>query len=206
MSTSLNYWWAAYLRLIALWLLFLAVYYGCNWATSGRSDVGVVRFEWERSIPFVSWMIVPYLSIGVLFVAIPFAGLGRRVIDVFFWRMAAATIVAGACFLVFPLQLAGPRPSAPDFLGGIYELLKAADAPYNLFPSLHVAYLLIMWTTYNRRMSILPAALLHVWFGLVLVSVLFVHQHHFIDMVGGAALAIVCITVVPTAFRKRSTA
>lgn len=198
MSISSNHLWTSYLRLIALWVLFSAVYFVCNWITAGRSDVGVIRFEWERGIPFLPWMIVPYMSIWVLFGALPFLVAGKRAIDAVIRRSAAATLVAGACFLAFPLQMAEPRPSAPGFLGGGYDLLKTVDGPYNLCPSLHVAYLLILWTVILRGRSALPAAALHAWCSLVLVSVLFVHQHHFIDMVGGAALALGCIVLIHT--------
>ena len=54
-------------------LLFLVVYGGCNWITAQRSDVGLLNFEWERHIPFVPLLIVPYLSIDLFFVAAPFS-------------------------------------------------------------------------------------------------------------------------------------
>jgi membrane-associated phospholipid phosphatase len=196
-GTSLDYWWRAYLRLIAIWLLFLVVYWGTAWITSNRQDVAVIQFEWERDIPFLPWMIVPYLSIGVFCVALPFLGLSHQALDAFMWRMAAATIMAGACFLAFPLQLAESRPSVPGRFGMVYEMVKAADPPHNLFPSLHVTLLLIIWTTYRRSLPGLSSLLLHAWFSLVFVSVLFVRQHHFIDVVGGAVVAIVCIAFLP---------
>ena len=48
---------------------FLVVYGGCNWITAQRHDVGTIFFEWERLIPFVPLMIVPYMSIDLFFVA-----------------------------------------------------------------------------------------------------------------------------------------
>ena len=57
---------------LGLSLLFLVVYGGCIWITARRHDVGVFYFAWERAIPFVPFMILPYMSIDVFFVAAPF--------------------------------------------------------------------------------------------------------------------------------------
>src|SRR4051812_47978909 len=54
---------------IGLSALFLVVYGGCNWITSQRHDVGTFYFEWERAIPFVPFLILPYMSIDLFFVA-----------------------------------------------------------------------------------------------------------------------------------------
>ena len=53
-------------------LLFLLVYGACLWVTARRGDVGVFYFAWERAIPFVPFMILPYMSIDLFFVAAPF--------------------------------------------------------------------------------------------------------------------------------------
>ena len=50
-ETSPSNWRAALAWSVLLSLLFLVVYGSCNWITSGRSDVGVIQFEWERAIP-----------------------------------------------------------------------------------------------------------------------------------------------------------
>ena len=63
---------------VGLSLLFLVVYGGCMWLTARRRDVGVFYFEWERAIPFVPFMILPYLSIDLFFVAAPFLFRERR--------------------------------------------------------------------------------------------------------------------------------
>ncbi len=60
-----------------------------------------------------------------------------------------------------------------------------------------MTYLLTLWAVYGRYLRGLAAALLHVWFSLVLVSVLFVYQHHVVDMAGGAALAMACFYTFP---------
>src|SRR5436190_12961153 len=177
--------------------LFLVVYGSCNWITSKRSDIRVIQFEWEKFIPIVPWMIVPYMSIDVFFVAAPFLCRSRQELHVLAKRMATATVAAGICFLLVPLTLANQRPEMPGVFGAIHDLLKSGDKPYNLYPSLHVTYLLILWPHYRRLTRGILRLMLHAWFALVFCSVLFVFQHHFADMIGGAILAVTCCYVVP---------
>ena len=59
----------AFLASVGLSILFLIVYGGCNWITARRSDVGVFYFQWERTIPFVPLLILPYMSIDIFFIA-----------------------------------------------------------------------------------------------------------------------------------------
>src|SRR5204862_672372 len=105
---------------IGLSALFLIVYGWCNWITAQRHDVGTLYFDWERFIPFVPVMIVPYLSIDLFFVAAPFFCRNERELAVFWKRIVAAIIVAGLCFLLFPLRFAFVRPHASGWLGGAF--------------------------------------------------------------------------------------
>src|SRR6266513_4114954 len=89
-------------------LLFLFVYGGCLWVTARRHDVGVFYCPWERGIPFVPFMILPYMSIDLFFVAAPFLFSLERELRVFVARVATAIIFAGFCFLVVPLRFAFP--------------------------------------------------------------------------------------------------
>jgi membrane-associated phospholipid phosphatase len=188
--------WEALLWAVGLSVLFIVVYGGCNWITSRRIDVGVIRFEWEEKIPIIPWLIVPYMSIDLFFFASPFLCGSLSELRTHGKRLALATVVAGACFLVMPLQLADHRPEMSGWAGMIHDVLKAGDRPFNLFPSLHVTFLLLLWPLYHRHTHGITRVVVHAWFTLVLVSVLPVYQHHFIDMVGGTMLAVLCAYVV----------
>ena len=77
---------------LLLSVLFLTVYSGTNWLTSQCSDVGIWYYDWERFIPFVPLMIIPYMSIDLFFVAAPFcaatAASWRRSLAASFWRFS----------------------------------------------------------------------------------------------------------------------
>ena len=57
---------------IGLSLLFVVVYSTTNWLASQRAHVGAWYYQWELAIPFVPLMIIPYMSVALLFVVAPF--------------------------------------------------------------------------------------------------------------------------------------
>lgn len=185
------------LWIAGLCVLFVVVYGGANFITSRRNDVGTIQFPWEAAIPVIAWMIVPYMSIDLFFMASLFICRTKSELRTHAGRLVLATILAGICFLLVPLKLAVERPQLDGFPGLLHDLLKFGDQPYNLYPSLHVTYLLLLWPLYHRHTRGVMNALLHTWFALVLASVFFVHQHHVIDMVGGVALAVTVLYVLP---------
>jgi predicted protein tyrosine phosphatase len=173
-------------------ILFLVVYGGCNWITGQRGQIGSFYFQWERGIPFVPFMILPYMSIDLFFVAAPFLCRTDEELRIFSRRVIAAILIAGLCFLLFPLRFAFPRPHANGLLGGIFDWFRGIDSPFNLLPSLHAALLLLLVDLYTRNLRgvLLFAAIL--WFFLIGLSPLLTYQHHVIDIVGGFALAGYC--------------
>jgi hypothetical protein len=162
-------------------LLFLAVYGSINWFSSQRSDVGTLYFEWERYIPFVPWMIVPYMSIDLFFIAAPFLCNDRAELRALSRRIPFAIVVAGICFLLFPLRFALERPSAEGWLGMVFDWFRSMDQPYNLLPSLHIALRTILAATYVRHTKRLLRMASHVWFSLIGISTVLTHQHHVLD-------------------------
>jgi hypothetical protein len=173
-------------------VLFLVVYSGCNWITGQRGQVGSLYFQWERAIPFVPFMILPYTSIDLFFVAAPFLCRTDEELRIFSRRVIAAILIAGLCFLLFPLRFAFSRPPASGLLGAIFDWFRGMDSPFNLLPSLHAALLLLLVDLYakNLRGVFLFATML--WLFLIGLSPLLTYQHHVVDIVGGFVLAAYC--------------
>src|SRR5438046_5154265 len=173
-------------------VLFLIVYSGCNWITGQRGQVGSFYFRWEPSIPFVPFLILPYMSIDIFFIAAPFLCRTDEGLRVFSRRVVAAIFIAGLCFLLFPLRFAFPRPHASGWLGAIFDWFRGMDSPFNLLPSLHAALLLLLVDLYARHLrgASLFAAML--WFFLIGLSPILTYQHHVIDILGGFVLAGYC--------------
>jgi len=182
---------------VLLSLLFLAVYGGTNWLTSQRTDVGTWRYAWERFIPFVPLMVIPYMSIDLFFVVAPFLCRDDRELATFSRRIVLAILVAGVCFLAMPLKLGVERPRLEGWMGSLFGWFFAADMPYNLCPSLHIALRTILAEKYARYTRGPWKIASHVWFSLVGFSTLLTYQHHVVDVAGGFLLAGVCFYAIP---------
>lgn len=178
-------------------VLFSAVYGATNWLTSLRADVGTWYFDWERNLPFVPWLIVPYMSIDLFYAAAPFLCADLAELRALRRRMTLAILVAGAFFLIMPLRFAFPRPETTDWTGPIFRFLHGFDRPYNMFPSLHIAIRTILADTYGRHSRGVVRVLAHVWFSLIGLSTVLTYQHHVIDVAGGFVLAVLCHYLIP---------
>lgn len=173
--------------------LFLVVYGACNIITSTRADVGALYQEWERALPFVPAFILPYMSIDLFFIGAPFLAKTDRERRALAKRIAAVILIAGVCFLLTPLRFAFERPHAQGVLGVIFNHFRTLDLPFNQYPSLHVALLVVLWDLYHRHTSGVVRWGLAAWFALIGVSPLLTYQHHAIDLVGGFALGVLCL-------------
>lgn len=182
---------------IGLSALFLVVYGWCNWFTAQRANVPTLFFEWERAIPFVPLMIVPYMSIDLFFIAAPFLCQTNRELAAFSKRIAAAILIGGVCFLLFPLRFAFERPHAAGWLGAFFDWFRGMDQPYNLLPSLHIALRTILADLYARHTRGILRAASNLWFVLIGLSAVLTYQHHVMDVVAGFALGAWCLYFFP---------
>src|SRR5205814_4179521 len=99
--------------------LFFLFYGGCLYLTSLRSHVPSLYFSWERYIPFVPWMIVPYMSIDLFFAGSFFVCRTKKELNALGRRVMLATVIAAACFIAFPLRFAFDSPAASGWLGSL---------------------------------------------------------------------------------------
>ena len=189
-------------RMAMAWLLFLgpfffATYNGANWLASQRAHVPSLAFDWERTLPFVPWTIVPYWTIDAFYAVSLFLCRDRAEVGTLGRRLLTAQVVAVLCFIAFPLRFAFAQPAADGVFGAMFIALSAFDKPFNQAPSLHIALLVILWVHYAPRCQGLLRLSLHGWFALIGVSVLTTYQHHFIDIPSGAALGLFCLWLWP---------
>ena len=188
-------WLLAALALAALGPGFFLVYGWCNAFTAGRTDVHSFYFAWERFIPFVPVLIVPYLSLDLFFSGSFFLCRRRAELGVLSQRYALAILLSAAGFLLFPLRYGWPRPAVEGWLGALFAPLNALDQPFNLCPSLHISLRTIAWTVYGRHTRGPLRHTLHLWFFLIGLSTLLTYQHHLIDLAGGWMVAACCVAV-----------
>jgi membrane-associated phospholipid phosphatase len=184
------------------WLAFLAAFFcltygAANSIAARRHDVPSIVFAWEHHIPFLPWTIVPYWSIDVFYGLSLFVCRTRAELDAHGRRLLTAQIVAVGCFILFPLTFTFQPPETHGVAGVLFAALTSIDKPFNQAPSLHIAFLVILWRLYARHLRRPARWPLHMWFTLVGASVLTTYQHHFFDIPTGALLGFFCLWLWP---------
>lgn len=175
------------------WLAFLGPFffasYGfANWAAAQRVSVGAIVFEWEHAIPFLSWTIVPYWIIDLLYGISLVLCTTKAQLRAHVARLLFVQCTAVLCFLLFPLRFTFERPVVDGTFGWMFAALESFDQPFNQAPSLHVALLVVLWPVYLRALPKRVHFIVHGTAALIGISVLTTWQHHFIDVPTGAWL------------------
>lgn len=178
---------------------YAVLYALSNQLTSHRTDVGAGVFDWERSIPFIGWTIVPYLSIIVFFVGAFFVDTDREALRRHVLRLAIVLLVSLLCYAAFPLRYTFERPRTGGLVGLLFELLGHCDMPYNRAPSLHIGVLVLLWARFAPVLRGAWGIALRFWFALIAVSVLTTYQHHVLDVPAGVAVGILALLLTAPA-------
>lgn len=158
-----------------------------------------IATQFDENVPFLPWMIVPYLSSGIILLlgfALAKTNDDLRVLG---QRVLLATVSATLVFAIFPLAFAFRRPAMPDHPvpAALFEFLALIDKPFNQFPSLHVAYCVILWPSFRSAIqSALARHFLLIWLVLVSSSAILTYQHHVLDVAGGILLGALCVRLI----------
>ncbi|MBI3409791.1 MAG: phosphatase PAP2 family protein [Planctomycetes bacterium] len=170
-------------------------------------DAQIVTYtSWDDFIPYQpAWVwvyLIPYV-IGPVAI-----GLIRPA--TFRWYVSRGLIVVGITLLIFiviPTQTAKrpPEHGLSGLTAQLYEMMIAVDEPpANAAPSLHVSLTCLLALALIRDFPRWwPMTFGGV--GLVWVATLFTRQHHLLDIVTGAALALV-VAFAPSAFSREPAA
>jgi membrane-associated phospholipid phosphatase len=147
----------------------------------------------DRAVPLVPGWAIVYGALYLCLILLPVAvvrqdELIRRTVHAYLLIWITAFVFF---FVLYPT--AAPRPtqvSGEGFAVWGLRALYSADPPYNCFPSLHVAHSFVSalaCSRVHRRVGILAVLAAT----LVAFSTLFTKQHYVLDVVSGAALALV---------------
>jgi len=178
---------------------FQGLYAACNLAAARAGVTRNIATAWDASVPFLPWTLVPYMTSVPLLVLAFLLSPSRQSLRALSQRCLLATALGTLTFALWPLRvMPAPVPATPvlAFLG---DALKHMDAPYNQWPSLHVAYCVILWPALG---AVWPSAgarvTLLAWLGMVSASTVLTHQHYLPDLAGGAALGAFALWAVPS--------
>lgn len=187
------------LALVVNGLLFELLYTACNLAAARAGVTRNLALAWDATIPFLPWTLLPYMSSAPMLVLAFLVVPDTQRLRALSQRAMLATTLATLVFAAWPLRVTWTRP-VPDgaLLAWLADALRRLDAPYNQWPSLHVAYCVILWPALAARLRHRWArAALAAWLALVAASTVLTHQHHLADLFGGALLGLFVVRAVP---------
>ena len=185
----------AWLALCGPW--FFIAYGFCNWFTSRRAHVGTWYWEWEKHVPFVPELVVPYWSLDLFFIGAFFLPRTRGELRLLGTRIFTLITLSCVCFLLWPLRFDLPRPVPAGWTAPLFRALYANDLPFNLAPSLHIGLRCLFWITYGRHLRGWLRSVTRWWFILIGASTLLVWQHHLMDVVTGFLMAYAIVALLP---------
>lgn len=180
-------------------IVFALCYNLANFMAQQAGVTTTIATQFDASVPFLPWMIVPYLSSGIILLlgfALAKTSDDLRVLG---QRLLLATVSATLIFAIFPLAFGFTRPAIPDdpLPAALFDFLALVDKPFNQFPSLHVAYCVILWPAFQRAVRPGPARhFLLAWLVLVASSTIFTYQHHMLDVAGGVLLGALSLKLI----------
>ena len=185
--------WTAWLLnlLVAVW--FGMIYIGADRFTAHRTLRVRVHLDTELQIPLIPAFTVLYMSIYLIFLAVPFVLRTRREITTLALTQGIVILIAGIGFLLFPAELAYAPPMDLGRWEGLFRFADRLNLDYNLVPSLHVALSVVCLESFAARAAAAGKTPLRGWGLLIAASTLFTHQHHMIDAVTGYLLALAAV-------------
>ncbi|MGV3623082.1 MAG: phosphatase PAP2 family protein [Archangium sp.] len=165
--------------------LSFAVIYGGASALSGLIPWRIrVDLPFESSIPFVPWSAVVYLSMDLLLLLAPLVLKDARRLAAFGALLIVQMLIAAPFFVLLPVADVFPPRIVTGAAAPFFALADTMNLERNYLPSLHVAFSVTAARTYGGRGWWL-------WALAIAASTLLMHEHYVVDVLAGAALALV---------------
>jgi hypothetical protein len=170
-------------------LVFFPIYLG-GAATTGFLDHRLHLYgAWELALPFWPMMIVPYLSMFLLFLMPPLQ-LDEPVLAELVGRLVVGSVMGGAVFLCLPTEVGFAERTDAGIWQAIYDGVYAIDGRTNAVPSFHVIYtssiLLAFIDVATPRLRVVYM----IWLLTVCTSTVLTHRHHLLDVACGFAVVL----------------
>ena len=173
------------LAILAVYVVHLACYLTIDALNSHRAAYRLF-LPGEARLPFIPELGSVYALAYVFPLVAIFTLRGTDRLVRLLVAVGLTMALSYSCFLLLPVEL--PRPTLEVHSVGSYllSLQYRWDKPYNVFPSLHVAYCwLVSLASWDRTRWRVPLVAL---VAAISVSTLFVKQHYAVDVLAGLAV------------------
>ncbi len=162
-----------------------------------------VDFAFEQAIPFVPWASLAYLTVVPFLALAPFVFKTPEQLVPFGVALVLEVFIAWWVFLTFPVEVSFPRPNVTGAAGFFYSVARSVALDGNSVPSLHVALTMSAAWAYAVRKTKIVRASYWVWAVAISASTILTHQHNVLDVVAGAALAMLTMGFVYPGLQHR---
>ena len=184
--------------MLLCYLLFAAIYGVSGWHAAQAGTTTTLLLKGDEYIPFLPWTILPYMSSGLLFIAMFFFCRTRKEVQLLSVRVLFITVLSGIVFFVFPLSYGTEKPEVHfSAWSRLFNLLALWDTPYNQLPSLHICYAFLMGDAIGTHLHKPGRTLLYIWLALMGISTLTTWQHHLADVLSAGILIICTYLLIP---------
>jgi len=179
--------------LVAVVLSSFGIYGATNIA---HKDTAELTGWFDDKIPFLPVFSLPYL----LYLPYLFFIITYGILTSSYWANIAASalaiqLVAAYVYKLHQTKVRRPNITAKDVFSRMTAFIYRHDAPYNCYPSLHVAYslLCLYWSSF-----LFPAAFpaFAVFTAAIVLSTLFIKQHAVADVVAGSSITVLTLLIV----------
>jgi hypothetical protein len=173
---------------IGVW--FGLVFVGADWLTAHHAGRVRVHLDAELRLPLLPVFLIAYMSLYLLFLAVPFVLRTRREAASLAIAQFVTILIAGVGFLLIPGQLAYAPPGDLGRWQPLFDVADRLNLDYNLVPSLHVAMSIVCIEAFATHAGPAARMALRSWGFMIAASTLLTHQHHVLDVVTGYGLAL----------------
>lgn len=213
-----------YLEVLFLGLSLVAVpYFSVNHIMDA---IGYTAWDpempWDRAIPVVPWMIIPYMTLFILnplpiFIH-PTHERGRMELLLSLQAIATLTIFSCLFFIFLPAEIDMRDQISPTLLSGgdgfissLFIAVHTTDTPWNSWPSLHISQSLVLMMVLHRWFrrdwggkywSTPLLVLLWVNWGFLIISILTTKQHYLWDLATGLLVGCVWWLMLSRGLRR----
>ena len=163
------------------------------------------EMRFDKSIPFVYWMMIPYSSLYLYYPVAAWFGTKNESMlreNIIFHQMFIISCwVVFVIFMILPVQvdLRGSMDVPQSlFWKTQFDFMHTVDQPWNAWPSLHIVQSLLIVLVIRRwfpakssTQSVLHGLLWLAWISLV-ISTMMVKQHYVFDVVTGLIYGLAC--------------
>src|SRR5262245_31914928 len=175
----------------ALWYAAFCAIYTFTGRFHLRPPATLALWLPDRLIPFIDWTIWVYASQFLLLYGCFLGVNSARAVSRLVYAISLASLLAFCVFLICPTEFPRSVTAKDGASTFAFRFLYSIDSATNCFPSLHVALAWLSALSLRDERGY-AGALVIIWHALISSPTLTAKQHCFVDLVGGAGLALLC--------------